>query len=172
MATDERGQDSAQGRDEKTVALRESIQRSFCAEPYAGRITRFDGKYDPDNEETAVLDDDQALYEALNGRRWTEVPIQLLHNYPDGYVLLTDEAFLAFLPAWLMHSLERIDEENEVRNFVVYSFSSTMRQFRVLNPEQQHTVRSILVEFTERGTGQSVRKLATEAVALIDRCRY
>jgi hypothetical protein len=47
-----------------------------------------------------------------------------------------------------------------------------MRQFRVLNPEQQHTVRSILVEFTERGTSQYVSKLAAEAIALIDRSRY
>jgi hypothetical protein len=47
-----------------------------------------------------------------------------------------------------------------------------MRQFRVLDSEQQNAVRSLLVEFAERGTTNFVANLAREAVALIDRRRY
>jgi len=99
---------------------------------------------------------------------WTEVPRNLLFRHPDGYVLLTDQAFVAFLPAWLMCSLEGMDEENEVRNFLAYAFSNTLRQFQILNPEQRVTVRSILAEFVERGTGSSVRNLLTKTIVFID----
>ena len=167
MATDANERGALQGQGDVTAALREAIRCSFPDEPYIGKVTPNDDQLD-DPE----LDEDKDLRDALNGRRWTEVPAKLLHDLPDGYVLLTDEAFVAFLPAWLMRSLEHMDEENEVRNFIVYSFSHTMRQFRVLNPGQQRTVRSILAEFTQRGTCASVGKRATEAVALVDRRRY
>jgi hypothetical protein len=64
-----------------------------------------------------------------------------------------------------------MDAEDEVRNFVVYSFQ-TMRKFRVLNPEQQFTARSLLVEFAQHGTSEFTANLAKEAVTLIDRRRY
>jgi hypothetical protein len=118
------------------------------------------------------LDEDKDLYHALNGRKWTEVQPPLLRDHPDGYELLTDQAFGAFLAAWLMRSLEDMDSENEVRNFVVYSFSDTMPKFRVLSPEQQLTVRSILLEFSERGTAAFVKQRAVEGVSLIARGRY
>jgi hypothetical protein len=149
------------------VALRESIRREFPAEQYRGKITPVD-----DNLEDPDLDEEKALYDALTGKAWTELSAQLITQQPDGYLLLTDDAFPAFLPAWLMHSLEPLNDDNEVREFVVYSFSSTMRQFRVLNPEQQRTGRSLLVEFTERGISKYERELAAEAIALIDRRRY
>jgi hypothetical protein len=148
--------------------LREAIRRSFPAEIYTGKVTPNDGEWLPElTEENAILDDDMFLYEGLNGRRWTEVPTQLLQTHLDGYVLLTDQAFTAFLPAWLMYSLENMDGENEVRNFLVYAFSYTLRQFRVLDPEQKGIVRSLLAEFAERGTSRFVKKLAVEALALI-----
>ena len=67
-----------------------------------------------------------------------------------------------------MCSLEGMDEENEVRNFLAYAFGNTLRQFQVLNPEQRVTVRSILAEFIERGTGSFVRNLLTQTVVFID----
>jgi hypothetical protein len=160
MSTNENEKTGEQ--DGRIAALRESIRRSFPAEPYRGKVTPNDGEWTPE------LDEDQDLYGALNARRWTEVPTQLLHSQPDAYVLLTDQAFAAFLPAWLMFSLEDMDAENEVRNFLVYAFSNTLRQFRVLNPEQRLTVRSLLEEFAERETSAPIRALATQAVALID----
>ena len=173
MSTGQDSESELQEPDGRTAALREAIRRSFPAERYTGKVTPHDGEWLPElTEENAILDDHMFLYEALNGRRWTEVPTQLLRNQPDGYVLLTDEAFTAFLPAWLMHSLEGMDAKNEVRDFLVYTFSSTLSQFRVLNPEQQLTVRSLLAEFAERESSPYVKKLAFQALALIDRFGY
>ena len=171
MSTDETERDSV-SEDDRIRELRESIRRFFPAQPYKGKVTDHDGEF-PDHfdEETAILDDEKELYEALRGKAWTAVPTEIFQHQPSGYGLLTDEAFTAFLATWLMRSLDNMDAENEVRDFVVYSFQ-TMRRFRVLKPEQQLTVRSLLVEFAERGTDKFVANLAKEAVVLIDRRRY
>ena len=158
----------------RVEALRQSIQRAFPAETYTGRITPYDDRLDnPD------LDDEKDLHEALKGRRWTEIPQQLLQNQPDGYVLLTAEAFAAFIAAWLMRSLENIDGENEVRHFVVYAFSPkhdlvpdttafVLHRLRALSPEQRETLRSLLMDFAQQDPSAFQRKLASDAVSLID----
>ncbi len=162
------------GQDGRTAELRESIRRAFPSETYLGEITLYDDKLD-DPE----LDDEKYLYEALKGRRWTDIPQQLVDSRPDGYVRFTGEAFAAFLAAWLIRSLENIDGENEVRDFVVYAFSPkhdmvpdttdfVLHQLRALSPEQRDTLRSLLLEFAERDPSAFQRKLASEAVALID----
>jgi hypothetical protein len=179
MDIDDDKKAGAQGKDERISALRESIRRLFPAEPYTGKVTRYDGEWAPEDDNKALLDDDQVLYEALNGRRWTEVPTQLLRNQPDGLPLLTDEAYVAFLPAWLMCSLENIHGQNEVRNFVVYNFAPrpemmpdmtefTVDRLRVLNPEQRLAIRSLLAEFAKQEASSNIRNLASQAVALID----
>ena len=159
--------------DEWIAALRESIRRAFPEEKYTGRITHYDDKLD-DPE----LDEEKYLYEGLKGKRWTEVPQQLLDSRPDGYALLTDEAFIAYLAAWLTRSLENIDSENEVRDFVVYAFSPkhdmvpdttdrVLHRLRALDPEQRETLRSLLAEFAERDPSAFQRTLASDAVVLI-----
>jgi hypothetical protein len=65
-----------------------------------------------------------------NGRRWTEVPPQLVYNQPDGLPILTNEVLVALLPAWLVGSLRDIEGGNEVRNFVLYNFSLDLSWFR------------------------------------------
>jgi hypothetical protein len=158
----------------RIAELRQSIERAFPAKPYIGKIMPFDEKLD-DPE----MDEEKELYDALKGRKWTEVPKEILHNQPDAYVLLTDEAFTAFIAAWLMCSLEDMEGENEVRNFLVYAFSPkhdklpdttefVRHQIRALNQEQRHTLRSILLEVAEREPSSFVKRLASEAVALID----
>jgi hypothetical protein len=150
--------------DSRTVSLRGSIRHSFPAEPYTGKVTHYDDKWN----EYPELDEDRDLYENLNGRRWTDVPQELIRNLPDGYVLLTDQAFVVFLPEWLMVSLEGMEGENIVREFLTYTFSATMRQFRVLNPEQRLLVRSVLALVAEREPSNFVRGYAAEALVLID----
>ena len=144
--------------------MRDSIPRSFPAEPYTGKVTLYDDKWD----EYPELDEDRDLYENLNGRRWTDLAPELIRNLPDGYVLLTDQAFVEFLPAWLVVSLEGMEGENIVREFLTYTFSSTMRQFRVLDPEQRLLVRSVLALVAERESSKFIRGHAAEALALID----
>jgi hypothetical protein len=152
--------------DERVALLRESIRRAFPAEPYSGKITISDD-YLADPEMRA----EKELHDALQGRRWTDVPSHLFRRAEDTYGILTEEAYPAFLAAWLMYSLEDMDEGNEVREFLVYSFQ-TMRQFRVLNADQRLVVRSLLSEFKERDPLEFIRDHATEAIRLIDRGRY
>lgn len=157
----------AQAQDQRILALRESIRRSFPDEFYKGTITGDDDKLD-DPE----FGEEKDLFAAMKGHKWSEVPIQLLLNQSSGYELLTDEAYRVFLAAWLMYALEGMDTENEVRNFLAYSFGNTMRRFRVLSEEQQLTVRSLLMEFSERGLSPFVRKHAIQAITYIDRKHY
>jgi hypothetical protein len=161
--------------DKRVADLIDSIRRSFPAMRYTGDVTQYDAKLDDSDfydikSDSDVPDfwDEKELRDAFKGRCWTDVSPELLYRHPDGYVLLTDQAFVAFLPAWLMCSLEGMDEENEVRNFLAYAFGNTLRQFQVLNPEQRVTVRSILAEFIERGTGSFVSNLLTQTVVFID----
>jgi hypothetical protein len=158
----------------RTSELREAIQQTFPAERYDGVITNDDKKLD-DPE----LDDEKELYEALKGKKWTDVPQQLLDTQPDGYVLLTDEAFAAFIAAWLMRSLESLDGENEVRDFVVYAFSPrddmvpdttglVLHRMRILSSQQRRVLHSLLTEFAERDPSEFQKRLALEAVALLE----
>jgi hypothetical protein len=167
----------------KIVELAESVRRSFPAVRYLGKVTSHDGEWLPAlTEENAILEDDRALYEGLSGRTWTEIPPRLINDVPDGLPLLTDEAFVAFVPAWLARSLENIDGENEVRNFIVFTFSPRpdmvpdMTQFitnriRILSPQQRLTVRSLLAEFANSERSGSIRADAARAVKLIDTVR-
>jgi hypothetical protein len=116
----------AQIQEQRITALRGSFRRVFPAEPFTGKVAR-DGDGPNLSKGNALVDDDQALYQAPNGRRWTEVPPQLLYNQPDGLPLLTNDAIVAFLPTWLVGWLEDIEGENEVRNFVLSSLNAETR---------------------------------------------
>jgi|SRR5579885_1338190 len=156
--------------DEHISRLRESIRRAFPAETYVGKVTRYDEEVSSElTEDQNMLDEDQHLFRALKGRKWTEIPDQLIEKLPSGYGLLSDEAFGAFLAAWLWRSLDNMDSENEVRNFLVYALSSTVSQLRLLSLEQRSVVRSLLIEFSKRGTAPFVKTLAVQAVALTDK---
>ena len=52
----------------RIAALREMVQSAFPARLYEGKITPADGEWTPE------LDDDEIMYNALKGRRWTEIP--------------------------------------------------------------------------------------------------
>lgn len=80
---------------QRIALLRDSIRRSFPDEAYTGKVTDYDNIYNPDDEATYILDENQDLYEALNGRRWTDIKPELMHHLPSGYDLLADEAYVA-----------------------------------------------------------------------------
>jgi len=163
--------------DKRIIALRDAVRRDFPDVTHAGKVTGHDGAWLPElTEENAIHDDDMLLYEGLIGKKWTEVPKQLLHDFPDGFVLLTDGALVAFLPAWLMRSLDLIYGQNPVREFSVYAFSPgegstadlNISMLRPHTPEQRSTVRSVLAEFVEREPSEFIRGHAAKAVQLID----
>jgi hypothetical protein len=160
--------------DERIQALRQAIRDAFPDVAYSGQITPCDGSFTP------KLDDDQILYESLKGRSWTEIARDLLMSQPDGYLLLTDQAYAAFLAAWLTVSLEEIDrDENTIREFLCYSCSPTLGQnpdltewkrarIGKLTTPQRRALRAVLTEFTERGTNPFVKGYAVRALEFID----
>jgi hypothetical protein len=77
------------------------ILRAFLPEAYYGTIVA-DGDNGPWTPELG----DQGLYLTLKHQRWTDTPIEFLARHPGDFVLLTAEAFAAFLPAWLLVSLD------------------------------------------------------------------
>jgi hypothetical protein len=166
------------GIDERLTALRDSIVRVFPSIPYTGQVTPHDGAWLPElTEENAIHDDDMLLYEALHGRKWSDVPRDFIYAMAGDFVLLTDEALVAFLAAWLVRSLENIDGKNWVREMFVYSFSpiGTMptrdlivKHLRALNLDQRALVRALLVEFGQRERSEFIRRHAASAVELID----
>ena len=104
MAQNEHQQEKSNGR---AGVLREAILRTFPAERYAGKITNYDNDCLLElTQDSESLDDEKYFYEAVSGHVWTEIPKGYLQREPDGFLRLSDEAFAAFLPAWLMESLE------------------------------------------------------------------
>jgi hypothetical protein len=166
------------GASERLAALRDSVPRIFPPVVYQGRVTRFDGEWLPElTEENALLDDDKFLYEALLGRQWTEIPKEFIYAMAGDFVLLTHEALVAFLPAWMMCALEDITGENRVREMFVYSFSPEeqhrlgeykLRRLRALNPDQRSLVRSLLLEFAHLEPDGFIREHASAGVKFID----
>jgi hypothetical protein len=47
----------------------------------------------------------QALREQLTGRTWPEIPAEFIRDHSDVLPLLSHEAYLAFLPAWLQRGI-------------------------------------------------------------------
>ncbi len=153
-------------RDERVTALREMIKQTFPADRYAGPVTPYDPG--PWAEE---LDEEQVLYETLKGRSWTEAPADFLQQYPDAYLMLTAEAFVAFLAAWLNYSLENMGGENEVREYLVYACSPPGESWKVLsplNPRQRASVRALMAEFVENEQSGLIREKAVKALTRID----
>jgi hypothetical protein len=161
-------------REARTVELRRLIRSAFPAHIYDGTITNYDDKL-----EDPELDEEKELYERLKGKAWTDVSQQFLDSQPDGYVLLVEKAFVAFVAAWLTRSLDNFDGENKVRDFVVYAFgpkrdlvpdmTEFIRQRLIaLDGQQRDVLHALLTEFAETDPSAFQRKLASEAVALID----
>ncbi len=120
--------------------------------------------------------DEKLLYEYLYGRKWTEISREFLDGMHFDFLLLTMEAWVAFLAAWMMHSLEDSRETRHTMGSALVIVLSpgdepwmtdfTLNRLRVLNSEQRAAVRSFLIEFGQRD--RYVQREASEAVKLID----
>jgi hypothetical protein len=143
--------------------LRAKIKVAFPDAAFSGVITGADGLL---SEE---LDEEQALYGALRGRKWSEVPVSIIESNPDGIVLLTDEAFVAFLPAWLNRALT----QEKVREMMVYVFSpdvhksteTTDHRMRQFTSPQKDVLVAFLKYCLEVESSKFVKERARSAVA-------
>ncbi len=149
--------------DQQLGALRDSIRTAFPAGIFEGQVTPFDGAFIEPNDE------EELLFKALKGRKWTDLEPELLTSLVDGYVFLTDEAYRAFLPAWLTFALGNLDGENEVRSFILYSFGRTAQRLRALRREQRAVVRTVVAYFGEREQNDFLKEHATQALEYMEK---
>src|SRR6267142_973174 len=164
--------------DEHLTDLKNAILRAFPDVVFEGKITRHDGAWLPElTEENAIHDDDMFLYEALKGHKWSDIPRQFLYDMAGAFVLLTSEALIAFMGAWLMCSLENLTGQNDVREYFIYTFGRkneaqikdfTISLLRAFNPEQLAVLCLLLAEFSKIESSNFVREHAHNAVKLIE----
>jgi hypothetical protein len=166
------------GASERLAALRESVPRVFPLVAYHGPVTPYDGDWLAGlTEENAFLEEYIWLYEALHGRQWSEVPKDVVCAIPSELSFLTSEAVAAFLPAWILCSLENITGKNEVREHFIYTFSPAgdagltdfqLGRLRALSPDQRSLLRALLVEFAHVEPSEFLRDHAAATVKFID----
>ena len=83
----------------------------------------------PPNRFTGVVsihgecDDGIALLGELPGKSWDQISSIFVHENSLSLPLLEPDALVAFLPAWLLRSMEKFDSENLILEFTVYFLS-------------------------------------------------
>jgi hypothetical protein len=152
------------------AALRQAITLAFPPTVLRGGITPAD-----DEAWAEEIDDDLDLRDNLRNRAWNEVAAEVIGRHANGLPLLTPEAFAAFLPAWLMHSLENLSGGNEVREFTIYEFCRYdahpgLQKYQhsrhaLLNAEQRKAVVDFLILVSSREPDRFLRASAVEALS-------
>jgi hypothetical protein len=150
--------------DEPLTDLKNAILRAFPDVVFEGKIAPHDGEWpDEVTEETAIYEgqviygDEMLLYEALKGHKWSDIPREFIQGMAIDFVLLTSEALIAFIAAWLMRSLENLTGKNDVRRDFISMFSPdreeskelTIDLLRAFNPKQLAVLRLFFVEFSK-----------------------
>ncbi len=170
------------GLNEHLTDLKSSILRAFPDVVFEGQITRHDGEWPEEvTEETAIYEgqvmygDEMLLYEGLKGHKWSDIPRQFIEGMVMDLVLLTSEALVAFIAAWMMRSLENLAGKNEVRSDFINmlcpieeSKESTIDLLRAFNPEQLAVLRLFFVEFSKSEPLRFVREYAHNAAKFIE----
>ena len=93
-------------------SVRAQIRGAFPDVVYSGPVTSTDGKTGED------YDEPEALYNALHRKSWLEISALFIRGNAHGLVLLTVEAFIAYLPAWLIEGIA----DPQVGEVMVYTF--------------------------------------------------
>ena len=89
---------------------RRKLIEAFPPLPFDGLVSKHD-----------ECDDGIHLRRALAGRRWDELSAEVLFHGSIGLVLLEPSALTAFLPAWLLRSMETCDQSDPiVLEFTLY----------------------------------------------------
>jgi hypothetical protein len=169
--------------DKHLTDLRNAILRAFPDVVFDGQITPHDGEWPGEvTEKTAIYEgqviygDEMLLYEGLKGHKWSDIPREFIEGMAPDFVLLTSEALVAFIAAWLMRSLENFAGKNDVRSDFINMLSPnreeskelTIALLRAFNPEQLAVLRLFFIESSKSEPLRFVREYAHNAVELID----
>jgi len=89
--------------------FRGRLVQAFPPRPFHGLVSTHD-----------ECDEGIALRRELPGKRWDEVPGTFVDDNSLSLALLEERALVAFLPAWVLRSMEKFDRDNLVLEFTVY----------------------------------------------------
>src|SRR4051812_35742773 len=95
-----------------TVSFGEFRQRlavAFPPQPFHGAVSNHD-----------ECEDGIALRQELPGKRWDEVPAAFIDFNSGSLPLLEPNAMVAFLPAWLLRSMETVGDNSVLAEFTMY----------------------------------------------------
>jgi len=81
--------------------VRQRLIRAFPPRPFGGLVSTHD-----------ECDEGIALRQELCGKRWDEVPPEFVDFNSGSLPLLESDALVAFLPAWLLRSMETVGDES------------------------------------------------------------
>ena len=137
--------------------LKDELEAAFPDTPYTGEVTHADGE--PFSEE---IDDDLALFRYLSGRDWKSIEPSFVDFQYASLPLLTDAAFVAFLPAWLLRALDPQRTEAPVRAHLVFTLAAGLRKggedrLKLLNERQRNVVMIVLTHILGTEHGERVR---------------
>jgi hypothetical protein len=89
--------------------FREKLIRAFPPKPFYGQVSLH-------NE----CDEGIALLKELPGKRWDEIPADFIDFNSGSLPLLEPKALVAFLPAWLLRSVETLGDKSVLSEFSMY----------------------------------------------------
>ena len=148
------------------AALRDRIRAAFPDTVQSGSVTPADEETDED------LDETRALYVALRGRKWSDIPASFIKEYAYSIPLLTEESFVMFLPAWLTGALD----DQETRRAMVYTFSPDRRdedtsfmdrRVQRLSGAQKEAIRAFLSHSVDVEPSKFVKERARRALEYV-----
>ena len=89
--------------------FRDRLVRAFPPRPFDGVVSRH-----------KECDEGIDLLRELPGKRWDEVPASFIDFNSGSLPLLEPAALQAFLPAWLLRSMETLADESVLAEFTLY----------------------------------------------------
>jgi hypothetical protein len=89
--------------------FRRRLTRAFPPQPFHGLVSSHD-----------ECDEGIALSQELPGKRWDEIPTDFVDFNSGSLPLLEPTALRAFLPAWLLRSMETLSNKGVVSEFTMY----------------------------------------------------
>ncbi len=106
----------------------------------------------------------QEIITFFDGKKWTQIQPSQLVKFHDSLPFLTNEAYHAFLPAYLMASLESTRASNPIASCTIYSLNALhyrinlnheVERFQLFNPMQKATIKRFLEYLRDAGLGDS-----------------
>jgi hypothetical protein len=146
--------------------VRSQIRSAFPDVIHSGPITPADGKTGEDYADHGVL------YGVLHGRAWSEVPVSFIRENDDGLALLTEEAFVAYLPAWLIEGLVA----SQVGDALIYTFCPDPgndhrfmdRRIQLMSSVQKEALSAFLSHYAQASASKYIKDRAKQAVVYVN----